>query len=315
MSQPSEQKEESSSEQKQQQTSQASEKKEQPSQPQSESSIPASPPKEEPTTATTQKPQKYTSTLLPAVVQLLHQNGYHDDEADKITPTGPNGRILKGDVLAYLGRISKEYPVNESKRLFKQSHLDLSNITPAKPKPADTQKQEQKAVAAEPDLPAETELAVPISLAAVIATQKRVQDTLGIWLPLSTFIARASELANEDLPARKGQKPTSDDLFNSVLGVSSIPRSSRGHFIPQITGISPPVPALPVRKPDIIDMLAPRSVKGPVPKMPVAQPPMGINADGNVFSVTAKNGDEARAAEYLERMKLALEKEPGRLVL
>jgi hypothetical protein len=42
---------------------------------------------------------------------------------------------------------------------------------------------------------------------------------------------------------------------------------------------------------------------------------LGVSAGDNIFSVTAKVGEEERVTEYLERLKLALEKEPGRFVL
>ena len=263
--------------------------------------------------------QKQDYPLFPSVQQLLHQNGLSDSEADKIPASGPQGRLLKGDVLAYLGKINKDYPSQSSARLEKLTHLDLSNIQLAKPQP------KQEAPAAAPALPGkevpeETEVAVPISLSAVIATQKRVQDTLGIFLPLSTFVARASELANEDLPTSKFRKPTADDLFNSVLGLDTIStKVSRGHFIPQITSISPPpIPAVPRRtnQTDIIDVLvAPskaRTRSVPTRDIPAA---LGISAGDNVFSVTTRVEDKERANEYLERLKVALEKEPGRLVL
>jgi hypothetical protein len=239
-----------------------------------------------------------------------------DADADQIPASGPNGRLLKGDVLAYLGKISKDYPAQSSERLEKLSHLDLSNITLAEPakKPEAPKKAE---AAPEIELPSETEIAVPVSLAAVIAVQKRVQDTLGIFLPLSTFVARASELANEDLPTRK-RKPTADDLFNSVLGLDKVSsKSSRGHYLPEITALSPAPPPLPrkAKKADIIDVLAaPKARRAEIrpEDLPAA---LGVSAGDNIFSVTAKVGEEERVTEYLERLKLALEKEPGRLVL
>ena len=259
--------------------------------------------------------KKQSYPLFPSVQQLLHQNGMADSEADKITASGPGGRLLKGDVLAYLGKISKDYPSQSSARLEKLSHLDLSNITLATPAPkAET----PKAAAPEISLPSETEIAVPISLAAVIAVQKRVQDTLGIFLPLSTFVARASELANEDLPLRKRSTPRADELFNSVLGLDKVAStSSRGNYLPEITALSPAPPPLRrvVKKSDIIDMLtAPKSRSAEVrpEDLPTA---LGVSAGDNVFSVTAKVGEEDRVTEYLERLKDALEKEPGRLVL
>lgn len=262
------------------------------------------------------KAQKQKYPLYPAVSSLLHQNGLSNADAESIPATGPAGRLLKGDVLAYLGQIAKDYPGESSARLTKLSHLDLSNIQLAKPAPKADAPSQQKAAAPEPELPTETEVAVPISLSAVIATQKRVQESLGIFLPLSVFIARASELANEDLPLSKTRKPTAEDLFNSVLGLDQVAsKSSRGKYVPQVTGISP-MPAFPMaapKKKDIIDFSAPKAKASK--QGPVSLGALGVSAGDNVFSVLAKMGEEERATEYLARMKLALEKEPGRLVV
>ncbi|KAH0173921.1 hypothetical protein KCU86_g16556, partial [Aureobasidium melanogenum] len=133
----------------------------------------------------------------------------------------------------------------------------------------------------------------------------------------STFIARASELANENLPLSKNRKPTADELFNSVLGLDKVsPKTSRGNYVPQVTGL----PAAPLftsqraaKKADIIDILAGKpSAPKKAPKIFGAQ---GVVAAQNVFSVSVPKGDEKRAQEYLERMKQVLEAEPGRLVL
>ncbi|KAK4555085.1 pyridoxine biosynthesis protein [Recurvomyces mirabilis] len=258
--------------------------------------------------------QKQTYPLYPSVEHLLHTNGLTKEDANSIPASGPNGRLLKGDVLAHLGRVRKDYPSLSAARLTKLGHLDLSNIQLSKP--TLPKAEAPKEAAAVPEVPQETEIAVPISLSAVIATQKKVNDTLGIFLPLSTFIARASELANEDLPLSKSRKPTANDLFNSVLGLDQVATSSRGRYTPQVMGLATPssaVPASRAKKQDIIDMLAPKSAaKKSVGGRPGA---VGISAGANVFSVVAKHGEEKRAVEYLERMKLALEKEPGRLVL
>jgi hypothetical protein len=242
---------------------------------------------------------------------MLHQNGLSAKDADTIPATGPQGRLLKGDVLAFLGKINKDYPAQSSQRIGKLSHLDLSNIQLAKK----AELKPEVKVADEPAPPKETEIAVPISLSQVIATQKRVQDTLGIHLPLSTFITRASELANEDLPLSKKRQPTADELFHSIIGLDQVARSSRGNYFPQITGLSVPsfVAAKPARKPDIIDILTPKKARKPVTRPAVS--PAGTSPADNIFSVKARAGDESRANEYLERLKLVLEKEPGRLVL
>jgi pyruvate/2-oxoglutarate dehydrogenase complex dihydrolipoamide acyltransferase (E2) component len=258
------------------------------------------------------KAQKQKYPLYPAVQHLLKASGLSVQDADKIPASGPKGRLLKGDVLAYIGKITQSYPAEITTRLAKLSHLDLSNIQLAVAAPPPKAEKATPALVAE--LPKETEVALPISLTAVIATQQRVQEALGITLPLSTFVARATELANESLPASKNQKPTAEDLFNSVLGLDAVPRSSRGSFLPNITALGPAPFAAPSRsasKPDIIDLLSSKSVK-PARK---AAKPTSATAGPSVFSVSAQNGEEKRAMEFLERMKLVLEQEPGRLVL
>ena len=284
------------------------------------SAPPQSPPKTDETTPPSQSGQakKQSYPLFPAVQQLLHENGLSNADADSIPASGPSGRLLKGDVLAYLGRIEKGYPAQISARINKLSHLDLSNIQLARPPAPKAEAPKEAAKKAEElEKPQGTRVVVPVSLAAVIATQKRVQDALGIFLPLSTFLARASELANEDLPPSKKVKPTADDLFNAVLGLDKVQglKSSRGHFFPEVTGVSPMPPIKSKRtakKPDIIDMLAPKKPTKVKTPPPVA---MGISAGQNVFAVTAQSGEKSRAREYLERMKFALEEEPGKLVL
>ncbi|KAK3695900.1 pyridoxine biosynthesis protein [Vermiconidia calcicola] len=278
--------------------------------------------------------RKYTPPHFPAVQQLLHENGLSEEDAKQIKASGPSGRLLKGDVLAHLGKINKDYPAQSSARMEKLSHLDLSNIqlmkasTPVKPgTPTNQPPPPPPSAAEQPNLPTETEIAVPISLSAVIATQKRVQDTLGIFLPLSTFVARASELANQHLPANKNKKPTANDLFNAVLGLDNVhpnasKHSSRGHYVPQISALSPPPPSQTSkalsgkpRKADIIDLLASKpAAKAPSSRAQISAA-LGISSGDNVFSVTAKVGEEKRATAFLERLKGSLEREPGRLVL
>lgn len=258
--------------------------------------------------------QKQKYPLYPSVQHLLLQNGLSKEDADKIPSSGPGGRLLKGDVLAYMGKIDKSYSAEQSKRISNMGHLDLSNIEVSVPKKAEAPKTAEAVTAApEPD----TEIALPVSLTAVIATQKRVEDTLGIFLPLSTFIARASELANEDLPLSKNRVPTADELFNSILGLDKISsKTSRGRYVPQITALGPtPIMASrsSPRKQDIIDLL---SAKPAAPrKASKVAGPIGAVAPHNVFSVMAQKGEEKRVQKYLERMKKVLEAEPGRLVL
>ncbi|KAJ4286267.1 pyridoxine biosynthesis protein [Kalmusia sp. IMI 367209] len=264
------------------------------------------------------KAQKQTYPLYPSVQHLLKENGLPKEEADKIPATGPNGRLLKGDVLVYLGRINESAASEAAARLRKLSHLDLSNIKPAAPK----QKPASEKAAATPELPQvveelDIEVALPISLKAVTEVQKRVQSSIGVFLPLSTFIARAAELANEDLPRSLTSKPSADELFDAVLGLDKVAgkKYSRGSFVPQVTALPPTTfqpRALAAKKPDVLDFLAGK-------KTAAAKAPIGgaatVIAPLNVFSVSVPKGDERRGRVFLERVKSVLEAEPGRLVV
>ncbi|CCH46811.1 Pyruvate dehydrogenase complex protein X component, mitochondrial [Wickerhamomyces ciferrii] len=68
-------------------------------------------------------------TLFPSVASLLESNNISKDEAfEKIQATGPNGRLVKGDVLAYLGKITKDSVSKVASFIQSNSKLDLSNI-------------------------------------------------------------------------------------------------------------------------------------------------------------------------------------------
>lgn len=264
--------------------------------------------------------------LYPSVIALVHENHIPDSEVSKIPATGPNNRLLKGDILAYLGDIKSDYPSEQSKRIQHLGHLDLSNIKvlsqEPKPQPA----------AAAPEQPSRriTAISLPVSLAEVLKVQKRIQDTLGVTMPLSTFLARAVDIANDDLPIPKGTPASSNDLFNAVLGLNAIPTKSRGTYLPQIDALPPSsLRAQPIRRPkqpDIIDVLSgtvrPASTGRPKRTLmaPTLTSPTGgsITTSGgaiNVFSLLVPMGEEKRARTFLERMKSVLQVEPGRLVL
>ena len=266
---------------------------------------------------------KQTYPLYPSITQLLHEKGIPLSEADKIPASGPKGRLLKGDVLAYLGTISSSYSSDQSARISKLGHLDLSNIKIASRKESPTPAESPKVARAPPAIEPDTEVAVSISLKAVLEVQKRIQTTLDIMLPLSTFIARAAEVANDDLPRSSSDKPTADELFYQVLGLDKVgSKTSRGNFMPQILAL-PPKPlsaaAGPAKKADILDILTAKR-SGP-PSTGLVVPPPAVTAGldtasaTNLFRVSAPKGEEKRARVFLERVKTILQVEPGRLVL
>lgn len=254
--------------------------------------------------------------LLPSVGNLVKQNGLSESDVAKIKGTGPSGRLLKGDVLAYLGSINAEAPETLSAHFEKLSHLDLSNIKVAAPK--ETKKEAATPAAEEAslaDLP--LEINVPVSLAKVVEVQKRIEDQLDIFLPISTFIARAAEMANDDLPPSH-HEPTASELFDAVLGLDKI-KTTRGVYLPQISAIPSGASFVPrdsgrPAKRDLIDELAGTPVQRPS-QMVTVPTVAGLSSGANVFSLVVPRSEAERAHVFLQRCKLILEEEPGRLVL
>jgi Biotin-requiring enzyme/e3 binding domain len=267
--------------------------------------------------------------LYPSVTALIHENHLSDSDVAKIPATGPRNRLLKGDVLAYLGSIPSDYSSKESKRIEHMSHLDLSNIKILPPTKKPAVPTTEQALAPTPIPTVATDVSLPISLAEVLKVQKRIQDSLGVSMPLSTFLARAVDIANDDLPVPKGVQPSADELFDAILGLDTVPKTSRGGYIPQISALPIPTsatkglasrPRMNGRPPDIIDVLS-----GNVRSMTVTRPTMASSTiaatsplhrgSTNLFTLTVPAGEEKRARTFLERMKTVLQVEPGRLVL
>ncbi|KAL9094045.1 MAG: hypothetical protein Q9165_003715 [Trypethelium subeluteriae] len=264
------------------------------------------------------KSQKQIYPLYPSVQHLLHEKGLSKEDAEKIPASGPSGRLLKGDVLAYLGQIDKSYSAAQSQRINQLGHLDLSNIQIAPKKAVEPAKKSAAEQLPQdvPDLP--VEVVLPIDLAAAMACQKRIEDTLNIHLPLSTLIARASDVANDDLP-RKNLSPTTDELFYDVLGscTSKIPNVSRGHYAPRLSAFGPSAAAKKstFRKPqsDIYDLLTKPNKS--TARHPVNSPTAAGALPVNLFSLSVPKAEKDRAQIFLQRVKLVLEREPGRLVV
>lgn len=253
---------------------------------------------------------------------MIHQ---HNLKVEDLVATGPGGRLLKGDVLAALGQAPSSYPEDLASKLSKRSHLDLSDIkrAPAKVEKKETPKAAEKAVNAGPPPP--ISVTAPISMANVLKVQKRLQDTLGVSLPLSTFVARAVEMANEDLPISRPATPTADELFDAVVGVHKVgKKSSRGHFMPQIIALpttsapsSRPAVRSQPRKSDVLDELL--GSKRPSPANVGLGRRTGtanaISGANNIFSVSVDEVERKRAQVFLNRVKTVLETQPGTLIL
>ena len=252
--------------------------------------------------------------LYPSVIQLLHEKNIPVSEASKIPASGPKGRLLKGDVLAFLGQIANDYPATQAASLAKLQVLDLSNIKIAAPAPkpaAPAAEAKEEPVVAKP--PPMASVAITVSLAAVLSAQRKLQESLGVTVPLSRFLAIATDLANDDLPRAKNFKPSADELFDEILGGEPV-LSSRGDYIPELNAFeaSQPRQPAPVAE-DLIDILSAK------PGMKTAYTPAPSFEDeagaANVFSLTVPAGEEVRAKAFLERIKTLLQVEPARLVI
>ena len=239
--------------------------------------------------------------------------------------------MLKGDVLAHMGNIEADYSKKQSERIAKMGHLDLSNIKIAKAEVGAGATTGPAVVPEVDSTPKLTTVAITVSLAEVLKVQQKVQTTLGITMPLSAFLARAVDEANDGLPLVKGAKPSADALFNAVLGLDKVPTTSRGTYIPQITALpsiySAPSSPRPKgsnasKKPvDIIDVLSgkARPARSAAGRAALGAKSSSVSVSGdaevNTFSLDVPLGEEKRARTFLERMKTVLQVEPARLVL
>ena len=231
----------------------------------------------------------------PSVAALLHAHSITD--ASQITGTGPRGRLLKGDILAHLGKISSAAPEKLETRYNALAKLDLSNIRIAAPvAPPAAQKKVEK------PKPVAQDLVLEVSLSEILKVQRRLQESIGAAPPLSKFVARATEKANAVLPVRE----TVDDLFNDLVGA---PRDVRvASFQPRIEGIGKVVD----EEVDVLDILT-----GQVSARETGRARrVGVDVrGGNVLKLRVEPGEVESAKMFLGTVKGLLEREAEMLVL
>ncbi|CUS12239.1 unnamed protein product [Tuber aestivum] len=246
-------------------------------------------------------------THSPGVAHLIREHRISEGDASAITTTGPKGRLLKGDILAHLGRINKAHPRELEERIHKLQKLDLSNIKIAPPK-KDVGESAKKATE-KLDVDRERELKLEVSFGEVLKAQNKLQAALGIHLPLSTFISKATTRANHSLPP----VASASDILDELLNLPSMASSRPAKFQPAITALPLPSPRSPTASADILDMLTGAASA----TTPAVKRTLGIAATGpNVISLTVKSAEEEeRGRLFLEKLKSFLEKDPVGLVL
>lgn len=244
-----------------------------------------------------------------------------DAELGKIRASGPKGRLLKGDVLAFIGAIKdKDYAWNLSADISKRGKLDLSNVqaTAIKPQPPPSPSPAEpsaKPAPAPAQIPTQVHLSQRISLARLHSGPVTAKPSL------ETLISRASDIANKELPISQAhaKRLAKENLFAEILGSSSSttttaakkPTSSSGSYVPKIVS-GPAAPAATVRKADILDILSGRApATTPARSSPPAAAASAGKEDVRVFSVTVPPGDEKRGEAYLARLKDVLETGPA----
>ncbi|VEU21028.1 DEKNAAC101975 [Brettanomyces naardenensis] len=199
---------------------------------------PAAPAKEEPAPAAaaapapaaTPAPTAPASTSLPtkanpeqvffpSVEFLLEENHVsREDALQKITATGPNGKILRGDVLVYLGKLSADVNNSIASYIEKSEHLDLSHVELAeKAKPETVQ--EGAAAEGEAEAVATAAAAPPPKPEPTKVSQQFVISSAVPSKILAALVAKAATKAETAAYAAKDYEPSEliDPLFEDLI--------------------------------------------------------------------------------------------------
>ncbi|GMM39061.1 Pdx1 protein [Saccharomycopsis crataegensis] len=169
-----------------------------------------------------------SQTLFPSVSTLLESNGISKEDAlEKIEATGPNGRLLKGDVLFYLGKISKESAGAIATYFKAHEKLDLSNIqgAPIKAESSDSATEAKSssdaAVPAKPSIPEPKVIKQSFDLSSIVELR---EASLGKVKPFTIyeFVSEAVKKSQTYALQRHPVKSDFyDDLFEDIISIPS----------------------------------------------------------------------------------------------
>ncbi|KAL1918672.1 uncharacterized protein VTP21DRAFT_2694 [Calcarisporiella thermophila] len=182
-----------------------------PSSSQPEPPKPEKPSSTRPSTAAASSP-KAPKPLSPAVAHLISL--HHIEDPSQIPTTGPNGRILKGDVLAFLGKIDKDAPKTVAS--FKTDpipkDIQVAKKEPAPPQPTgpsasytDVPLSKMRSVIAERLTAAKSTIphsyvSREITVDAMLNLRQTLNNELGTKLSVNDFILKAAAKALRDVP-------------------------------------------------------------------------------------------------------------------
>ncbi|KAG5513911.1 hypothetical protein PMAC_000533 [Pneumocystis sp. 'macacae'] len=140
-------------------------------------------------------------TLSPAVISLLKH--YNIIDFSEIKKTGPRGRLLKGDILAYVGVIKEDSPLRLLKVLERKEKSVFRSI---KIKP--TQSVEYSFAT----------INIPVSLEPLFSMEKSFNEKL-FKIDFSNLVNKAIYKAFQNVPSIILKKPSYQEiLFSTVLG-------------------------------------------------------------------------------------------------
>lgn len=282
---------------------------------------PASEPtKSEPTTNAASKaaPSESTKanpkqTLLPSVLSLAMNNNMTAEQVlNSVPASGPNNRVTKGDILAYLGKIPQGEVDSITASIKKLEHLDLSNIkvkkVEAKPVPEKAvEKKVEETKPSRPVPPPPVVLKGLFTLAEIEGFKNSLIESTSSAPSTKQLVEKASKFALRDVPAYSAARKSvlNDPVFESIIAPST-----RGL---KPFEISIDYPVVPKKKGsagslDIYDILT--SNKKPSARL--------IPTEVLTVSVTVNSkyaGGEKKAKVYLDRLGYYLSAGLGELLL
>ncbi|KTW32444.1 uncharacterized protein T551_00534 [Pneumocystis jirovecii RU7] len=139
--------------------------------------------------------------LSPAVISLLKH--YNITDFSEIKKTGPRGRLLKGDILAYVGVIGEDSPLKLLKVLEGKEKLVFNNV---KTKFSRSAKHSI------------TMINIPVSLESLLSMEKKINEKL-FKINFSNLVNKAIYKAFQNVPSIVLKKISHQEiLFSSILG-------------------------------------------------------------------------------------------------
>lgn len=170
---------------------------------------------EAPSSGSKSATNKDGSNLSPAVQSLLTH--FNITDPHKIPATGPKGRLVKGDILAFANKIDKSSSEIIAKAYAKRGKLDLSNIKKAPATPKSDAAPVKSKIVTNPVI----EIRKQVNLIELILLSEKISEESGVDITIQELVSKATAQALKDIPSFALSQPSKDDeLFAEILGTS-----------------------------------------------------------------------------------------------